>query len=438
MTNFYYEKEIIGRLIYYYRKKKNINIATFLKDNASFCKTNCTICKKTIKSSICAPKTLRKIENGIVLDDECYYLRLCNQLGRKIKLNRSIISKIQIFQNKLTDLLTCLSCPELSKLYTLISLTLRKYTNSIYIEEILNLYLDTINFQLYRKIPEKRNMEIYYAIKDYVNETDKKIILLLLCHVQFKSPTAEYSKTRIIQECKQYFDDPLFYEIKILDIAISHNSLNAYSLLKEYETEKMKNAPVYLQYIFFKTIALIQLNAKFYQASFDTMRKCLILIENNPIFNEYMLNKCYCQIGIICFQLGKYTDVTHYYLSVLDNNYFLGLNYCLLFYSLEQSNRAYEIKPIIDKIDFFSTNNQDNIVKSLIIYYKIKYSKDLDDKNHLSELENIICEDLVKIIKVGGKIYTQILVSDLTSYISITCNYKKLFIFIKNLKLLTV
>lgn len=84
---------------------------------------------------------------------------------------------------------------------------------------------------------------------------------------------------------------------------------------------------------------------------------------------------------------------------------------------------------MINKIDINHFSNYDE--KTILIYYKMKYTSKNLSKYQLSELEDYICINIKPLIPTLGSIQNHIFLSDLKWLISKTNNYKKLFIFQK-------
>ena len=177
------EKIIIGHLLKYYYKNANLSINEIIAGNDEYLQTICNTCSKcTNPERICSKATLLRLFKGSIVTNECIYVRLANKLKKEIILDRyDIYDKIARFQKILYDNLVDLNATNLEKLESLITIEITKHKNILYVYEILSLYLNIIKDKLYPGYsPEKEDIQTYIYLKDFVEETDKKLILYYL------------------------------------------------------------------------------------------------------------------------------------------------------------------------------------------------------------------------------------------------------------------
>ena len=87
---------------------------------------------------------------------------------------------MELLQNQMDNVIRNHNEDDLKSLEKKITLLLRKYSNTIYIHELLSLDLDLINNILYNKNPSNENIEIYFYLKDFSCKREQSLIYLLL------------------------------------------------------------------------------------------------------------------------------------------------------------------------------------------------------------------------------------------------------------------
>lgn len=422
-----YEKRMIGLLVFYYRKKLDINLDEFLYNTGKYYSDNCIACNLCSNSvMICTPKTLYRIEKGCISKNECYYHRLAEKLDKEFIVDRKIYNRLHQYESCLIDYLVNFSKKKLSKLESLIDTDLLKYSNMIYISEKLNLLKDIINFKLYRLSPDKDKIELYLYMKDHFEDPDRKLLLLFLYDIRFRLKTFNIDYETIINECNDHNDDPLFYRIKLANIA-QMNYLDAYPRLKNEETNNIENLNNYQKYSLYEYLAFVELNANSYEKSYISMQKCIDILDESQDFSDYHKISCYKQMGKISFLLEKYEDVIKWYSIILDQNESIGLNYSLLFYSLEKTNQEELIRNILDNVNLSKTKTISE--KKILLYYKKKYMFKKQTKQQIIELEEYICEEIKPLLKNLGSMHKSIFSDEIKKLVSITGDYKKIYLF---------
>ena len=422
-----YEKRMIGLLIYYYRKKLDISLDVFLHNTGKYYTENCIDCNLCNNMEmICTPKTLYRIEKGFFSKNECYYHRLAENLGKEFVSDKRIYDRLTQYENSLINYIVDFSKKKLNKLKELIDIDLLEYANVVYISEKLNLMKDIINFKLYRISPDKEQIELYVYMKNNFEDTDKKLLLLFLYDIRFRLENFNIDYESLINDCSTYINDPLFYRVKLANVA-QQNYLDAYPILKNELDTNLVNLNNYQKYSLYEYLAFVELNAKAFDKSYVTMQKCIDILEESQDFSDYHKISCYKRMGIISFSLEKYEDVIKWYTIILEQNESIGLNYSLLFYALEKTNQEEKIKNILDNVNLSKTKTISE--KKILLYYKKKYIYKKQTKQQIIELEEYVCEEIKPLVRNLGEMHRNIFLEELKKLVSITCNYKKIYLF---------
>lgn len=157
------------------------------------------------------------------------------------------------------------------------------------------------------------------------------------------------------------------------------------------------------------------------------MQKCIDILDESQDFSDYHKISCYKQMGKISFLLEKYEDVIKWYSMILDDNESIGLNYSLLFYSLEKTNQEELIRNILDNLNLSKTKTISE--KKILLYYKKKYMYKKQSKQQIIELEEYICEEIKPLLKNLGSMHKSIFSDEIKKLVSITGDYKKIYLF---------
>ena len=195
--------------------------------------------------------------------------------------------------------------------------------------------------------------------------------------------------------------------------------------LYEKQIDALNNFELFTLYDF---MAFMYLNMELYDLSLKNIIKCCVILENGADFDESIKQNCYKKMGIISFFNNNYTDTVKYLLRIAKKGYsVIGINYAMLFYSLEKLNRQNEILEIINNIEVLTVENKN--VKAILDYYCNKYTFVNPTKEQYKKMELLLCEEMSKVVVVGGTIFEKIFKEEIRELVSITKNYKNFFLF---------
>lgn len=428
MNNFEYEKSVIGQILGYYRKFDCRKMKILLHNEGEYYYEYCVNCFKCKNNKmICSPNTLYKIEKGNIVEDECMYHRLCEVFNKKFLLTNNLSKKLAYYRTILLTNLSSRSYPNLMKLLNEIDNELKVYKKVVYFGEMLQLYKNTIQIILDISHPTNEELYFYLFLKNLVNLEDKKIILLLLYDASYEQKNDFLNRAEIINESKIYFDDALFFRMK-LNYLVRIDKKKAISIMEKYELKKMNSLSMFQQYVLYDSMALMYVNMEMYNLAYEKIMVCCSIVENYADFGDFVKESCYRKIGIISFLLGKYNDTSEYLLRIVGNGKnTIGINYAILFYSLEKQNHETKLIETIQNIDLKNIQNKHE--KLIIKYYRLKYYTKNPTKEHLKTLEKMLYEELVQIIIFGGKMYEKVFREEILNLVTITSNYKSYYLF---------
>lgn len=424
--DFEYEKKMIGYLIHYYRKKRNVSLKVFLKNQKDYYNKHCIECRKCDNPEIiCSERTMYRIERGFVARNECVYHRFCENLNRKFLLKRDDLKHLDGLRNELIRNLIHYSHTNLKRLADIFEIELEKHRDEIYIEERLKLYQDIVKNKLDSINSDDKRIDLYLYMMDKVNQDDKKLILMNLFDRSYHLP--KFDRAKIIHECKKYIDDPLLFKIR-LKISLLDNKLYYYENLKEIENKEFNQLTESQKFLLYEHMTLAQLNLEAYRMAYQTILKCLDILHSGADLGEYTYVNCYNRAGIILYSLKQYQDAGTYFMKSMEiDSNALGFNIILLAHSLERTN---QINFLIRQLELIEVNSVKNdLVRKSVIYYRKKHLCNQLTKHQMSELEDYICFELKSICDKGGEIYRDVLKEDLMYYTSQTKNYKKIYLF---------
>lgn len=422
------EKIIIGHLFKYYYKNANLSINEIIAGNDEYLQTICNTCSKcTNPERICSKNTLYRLFDGSIVTNECIYVRLANKLKKEIILDRyDIYDKIARFQKILYDNLVDLNATNLEKLESLITIEITKHKNILYVYEILSLYLNIIKDKLYPGYsPEKEDIQTYIYLKDFVEETDKKLILYYLYTGLFRNGNYNINLDSIYQESKKYFYDSLMYDIK-LDSIYELNLLDGYIYLTSNELPKLDLLSPYNKYLLYYSLSNIQVNLETYNEAYNSIYKCYeIILESD--FSKLIYFACYLRLGFVTYCQKNYSIAVNWLLKAFEIRNNLSKDLVMLCKSLEKLEEFNTLKNILKNTDI--NQMKASYGKKVYQYYFLKHKKEVLTKKDIAELENYICDILKPYFEIYGQIHKDAFNEDLKEYVKITGNYKKYYDF---------
>lgn len=410
--------KVIGYLIGYHRKLQNIKINNLIKFNDYIKNRYCKDCQKRCnKKYICSDRTLYKIENGSVVNDECVYINLIDNLNMHFTSNRILLNKLDLFKNIIVECLLNVNKSSMISILNDITVELDSSVDTIYVSSILNLYKDIIQYKLYEIMPSSNNLKIYIFLYDKLDNINKNIIINLFYTLRYKN---DLSLT-FVNNNKNYFDyeNRLLFEPKLLEIR-EQDYIKGYETISEIDINYLND---YQQFLVFNSFAFIQLNLNLFDKCKYSLEKCLDIYQKNdyPIIIGKNTSR---QLAMVSYMLNDYEDCINYLkMASNDLNDDIMAQYALLFDSYQKLNRINEMKQILKEI-----NTKTLLVKEYVIYYKLKYEKDLDI-TQMIKLEDYINQSIVPIINKTGMIFKNIFKKEIMTLVSQTKRYKSLFIY---------
>ena len=409
---FEYEKKIIGQLIKYYRKQSTYTVDSFILDENN--------------NRICSKNTLYRLEEGNLVKDEMVYYHLAKKLGKEVIFNRyDIYEKLEMYRELLVDNIVDFSKTNLEKLEARLIIDIDKYQDVLYINEILLLYRNLIQDRINSNNgPLKAEIDILLYLKDKVSLSNRKIIIYYFYVGMFRRGDYEIDLNKIIDEGKQYINDPLFYEIK-LDILYEMDMLSAYDYLITVELPKINSLTSYQKYLLYNLFEFVQLNSGSFQEAYNSMLKAYELIKISD-FGRNEIYNCYSRLGFNAYCMKRYELTTDWLMKAFNERKSLGKNLIFLCSSLERTKNIDLIRRVLKNTDFSIIKAPYN--KKVYTYYKLKYLKEKNSKKDIIKLENYIC-DLKPYFETYGQIHKDVFNEDLKEYVKITGNYKKYFLF---------
>lgn len=350
-------------------------------------------------------------------------------MNRNVLFDRTVISDVEGIGDLLYTSLDDFSYTLLLNLSDSIEASLLKYQNTIYVNELLNLYLDIINFVIRGQLPSDQNRELYLFLLDKLKTRDKKLVLYFLFNLQYTQPDFPLTNDELQQKMAEYLNESLFFSIKLMEIS-SKNYLDAYAELSLMLKESELSQNLYHRYLLLDQLAFTEFNADACDKAYQSMQQCLNL-QSELDLGKMTEMKIYRRLGTIAYKLNKYEEVVAHLLKVVEyqpGN--LATQSAMLYKSLEKINNIELLKRLIYSKDSIPALHNSYIEKKVDSYYQMKYQKESLSKSQLVQLEDYICSELKPIVHAVGSIFENIFFEDLYKFVSITKNYKKIYLFI--------
>ena len=401
-----YEKRVIGRLIRYYRLQKN------LSSNSLLIMSN--------GSAICSVKTLRKIEQGYPLKDH-YYDYLAIQLGQRYRLSHDDLMLLNQYREELYSCLCHFSKSSMLDLLDRLEYSVKEYDGILYFHESFSLYCDILRYHLYNIPPDIQHILFYNDIKDIMEGEDHRLILYYL--YQFSNICPTLNRQKIMDDCLSYIEDPLFLNCKIINIYNHDSKFTAYEKIGALFMKTQHQLTCYHKIVFYNILAMLEINMNDAISAHQTLHKALDIIHNNPDFPDQLSASLHMRSAISSFAMEKYEEAVDSFLC--SNLQRLNYNYLLLFNALEKTHKMTLLQKTLEdtKISYF--NNI--LVQDIFRYFRIKHLQQLPLLKKHHTLEDFICQNLASKLKFS-KLYQKVLIEEMINHISMTRNYKNLYL----------
>lgn len=411
--DFYKEKQIIGRLIGYYRNKKsledkrNFTKTKIISYKSAVIKEECKQCSKQCvnRVQICALDTLQRIEGGVVVKNICYYKDLSYKIGYEFNINRKdceMIDKNIILLdkyynenniNKLTDLLKEVE-------YELLLLDKR-----IYFSQMLQIIQAIINYKLYAVFPNDDVMNLILFLEEYLDERLKQYVYVLFyeyySYVSINKNKSSYYLNKIINV------NSSFLEYKLIEMTDSVSNIELLNFIQEVD---LSLVTIHEQFQLIQKKAHLYLNLSHSKAALVEINKSIDLINTNPqTFSKLDLVRSYCRRGVVYYELKQYEEAYQDFkkVALLDVNRLL-FNLILFIDVLEKTGRNEEKKKYINSDVLKKITNND--LKIIYKYYLLR--ENATTKGDYKDVAEYIVEALRPLIP-SDIIYYPIILKDL-------------------------
>ena len=413
MGNMHYEKKVIGKLIKYYRLKKNIHRIEIIQISNN--------------KQICSLKTLRKIEEGIVVSDH-YYDYLAVGLNLHFCLEEKDLMQLMHYRGRLISSLNVFSRSLMEELLHEISSCLYLLNNVIYFKEMLGLFHDILDYHLNEKLPSRSTIDLYCALKDMVRREDQKLIYYFLYQICHVAPYLD--RKQIEKSCLSFCPDPLFIKNQLLYISQCFSLFKAYEKIKQLYVQIENRITDYQKITFYNVMAMMQLNMNDIESAYKMISRITTLLESNHDYPGQLLFSLHMRAAIICYAMKQYEQaIQHALICYFSSHEHLNYNYLLLFSALEKTNKHALLKKILQEAKAFHFHN--DIVFKVFQYYQIKHLHSFSSVQKHRLLTDLILSKLM-ILCSYCDLYQEILTEEMMAHAAHTRDYKNLYIFLQH------
>ena len=368
------EKQIIGYLINFYRKKAKISISTLISYKSEYIKERCDDCHKKCKQKegIVSHKTIERMNKGVIIKNDCIYSDLVHKLGYKYELSMKYSLRVKEFENQLLHLIRTKNKNGFIELKEKLEAYKKQVAQFIYYQDLATLFLEIIDLELNHKFCDKDRIKLPEYLYNYANGDLKKILIYYLCKYYFRFP-----KTR---EFKQYLNECcVVYEqnVQVSFILKSYMfSKFAYiNFLEKYDTSDFLHEDYFFYY---SSISLGYMNLEDYPSALYYLDKSITIARQRGMIDLYLIQS-YMRRGVISYKMGKYKEALVYFRRVYqyDVNVMM-MNLILFFDCFDKTGKN-------DALVSLLKSENPNAIKSdmaraTFIYYKMKKIDAYPDK----------------------------------------------------------
>lgn len=434
MTDFEYEKQLIGIMLGFERKRnfkcthdpkyKQSNIINLDRNQLlEFCNSCLTPCKR---NKICSVPTIKKIEHGYYFSNDCYYFGLAFKLGYKYRLNKNDITILDNITNLVYNILEKKENFLIDDFFNLTDLynDLKEY---LFFSQLINIYISLISLMSKLIVPPDYIIELAKIIESSLKGRQKVIINYFLSLYYSKCNSISDLNTKYREQALSSINDKSFLkeELRIFLYLNNNELLSSYNCLVRLSKKKCLLKNNYAQIFIYSHLTFLSLNLNFKSINNYLPHYQYLVKQYANLYPDIMIDTFYNQLAIVNYFSEDYFKSSIYFHKVLNNNINLMVYNIFLYYdAIKKSN--YE-----PGYNTFNSNFKALIIepanKLAYTYFIKKFSYTLITKEIADLLEDYILTNLKSIYPKDSRHY-KLLYSELKDLVKISKNYKKLAI----------
>ena len=409
------ENQVIGLLIGYYRKKLNENDPgfsryNFIKEKSELVRELCKDCNKVCakRSAICSIKTSICLEKGDPIKNTCYYIDLTFKLNKKYILNRKILDLITYAEKKMISLIKSYYRDDLIKFRDFLIVSMKSYSNVIYITELLQLYLAITDYMLYFKFPQQELVNMYELLYPKLSSQTQALIAYLLIKYYEYSINDKDKVNLYLDELTLMKINP--FEIKLKKLHKNLSVIELYDILIKMPLSKYSR---YEQVLIRLYLADIYFLIEEYEKSLVILERIVEDLKNTniPLVNM-ILGRTLSKKGTVLFSLQEYDQAINVYKEVFEMGPdLLSQDFMVFIHCLMKSNQKYYVNHYINLNIYQEITSV--IVKKIFQYYILK----LNSKTLPKSLISFALKNLKPVLPEKTVAY-QVMKNDLIEYSS--------------------
>lgn len=420
---FNYEKQIIGLLFNYYRKKNKCTIQKFISYKSNKILERCEYCDKQCKSkpTIISHKTVERVNKGHVSKNECLYIDFSDKLGFEYELTIQLNSKIEEFEKELLTLIRSKNEKSLKLLQARLSNFKKQLNRKIYYYQLTTIFEAVVELELNNKYCNQDFIEMMEHIYNYVRLDTKKIFIYYFYRYFFNIKSMDKLE-HYFEEGNKYYSENV--QMLFTNLPWYLTPFDVLNKLKDYEVSHFSEEDYFFYY---DSIALAYLNLEKFQESTEYLDKCIAIAKENGMIKSY-LYQCYMRKGFALYYMENYKESLEcfryaylYDINIMMMNSIMFFD-CFTKLKMEDSIKSYLLDTHFSKI-------HNKMIAAVFTYYKLKYI----NKAKESDLEDYILKHLRPYLR-KGTIYERIILDDLNEYAKKTSHFKKISEFMTDTK----
>lgn len=412
---FNYEKQIIGLLFNYYRKKNKCTIQKLISYKSNKILERCEYCDKQCKNkpTIISHKTVERVNKGHVSKNECLYIDFSDKLGFEYELTIQLNSKIEEFEKELLTLIRSKHEKSLKLLQSRLSNFKKQINHKIYYYQLTTIFEAVVELELNNKYCNQDFIEMMEHIYDYIKLDSKKIFSYYFYRYYFNIK----SKNKLIV----YLDKANTFYSENVQMVFTNMTwkMISFDLLKELQNYNTLCFSEEDYFFYYDSMALAYLNLEKFQESTEYLDKCIAIAKESGMIKSY-LYQCYMRKGFALYYMENYKESLECfrYAYLYDINIMM-MNSIMFFDCFKKLGKEDSIKAYLMNTYYPKINHE--MIVAVFTYYKLKYV----NKAKESDLEDYILKHLRPYLR-KGTIYERIILDELNEYAKKTSHFKKI------------
>lgn len=408
-------KQTIGHLIKYYRmqllnetKELRYRQKDIIKIKGPQYQKRCLHClKKCGHESICSNRVLSAIESGEVINNDCIYFGLAENIGKRYEMSRKLRAFFERLKIDVQLMIEWGNYSEMNKLLIELKEHEAQCRRVLYYEELYEIFFWVITYYSDRYVPMIETALKFEEIYPYFDQEVQSMILVVLYYFyQYTRINEEKTKSILLLSESFDVDNAYVFELKLQYHIKEKQYFSAFQLLQKIANLTFYHRNIWIQLYYYQSMIKIMPFIDKEQSLFYA-QKGLDLLDEYPNRFSFRKQAIYkTEVGCIYFYQKDYLKSYQVFQECLqlDASILLLIIPIIFLASVRAKASSDDLEQLINYYHRFSyciLDGQFVIIK----YFEKKLMNSNLSLNDAYELEDLLVEEILPNIDANDLLY---------------------------------